>query len=182
MTPKPLHSDPLYIPQGEHGVVRVFAAQLTHDERQLLQQDPARLHSLLGNPDLTPAQIDMVQIADLGDLGLGGYLAEGHDVPETALNLGALAEVKGTVLIVPSAALSAFGGTIHPAEGVSLVGTYLSADADPARLWPAAAADQADAIRPASAPNPGAPTRRAPAGPVVTLAVVLLALAVWWWL
>ncbi len=179
MTPDPLHPDPLHIPQGERGVVRVFAVQLTHDERQLLQQAPARLHDLLGNPDLNPAQIDVVQIADLGDLGLGGYLAEGHDVPEAALNMGALADIKGTVLIVPSAALSATGGTIHPSGGVSLVGTYMSADADPARLWPAAPAGQTDTIRPTIAPAP-APTRRAPAGPIVAVAVVLVALALWW--
>lgn len=173
--------DPLHIAQGERGVLRVFTADLTPDQWRDVQQGDAAaaVYALLGAVGLNAAQVDVVRIADLGDLGLGGYLVEGHDVPEDALRPDAarLQNLTGTVLIVSSAALSDTGGQLYPAEGVGLFATYLQASAAPPDLWPAPPPEPAD---PLPAPRPPAAPSLVPAGPIIAVAVVLVALAVWW--
>ncbi|MES2666546.1 MAG: hypothetical protein V4712_10630 [Pseudomonadota bacterium] len=173
--------DPLHIAQGEQGVLRVFTADLTPDHWQDMQQgdSAAAVYALLGATGLKAAQVEVVRIADLGDLGLGGYLAAGHDVPEAALRPDAarLKSLTGTVLIVSSGALSDTGGTLRPADGVVPFATYLQVGAAPADLWPAPSPAPPEAT---PAPPPPPASSLVPAGPIIALAVVLVALAVWW--
>ena len=68
-------------------------------------------------PGIDAERTVTVRLSDLGGMSLGGYLSEGFGVPDEALMArdAELREAKGTVLAVPSSAVT---GPIEPADGL----------------------------------------------------------------
>ena len=114
------------IPAHDRDGLRVFTARLTPDD---LKRDKASLvASLLNDPDLDPAFVEIFDLADLSGLGLAGYLAEGLGVPESAITDRArLDALSGPVLILLSKALHGRAVTLTPDPRLTLVGTYAEA-------------------------------------------------------
>lgn len=98
----------LNIPANERGVVRVFALSCPPEQARFLQE-PGALAQALALTELDLEHVDIIQITDLEDLGLAGYLREGLGIPESELAplLADLNRLKGWALILRSAA---FGG------------------------------------------------------------------------
>lgn len=112
------------IPAHDRNGVRVFTAGLTPDD---LRRDKAALaESLLGDPHLDPAFIEIFDLADLSGVGFSAYLTEGLGVPESALALdrSRLDALAGPVLILLSKALHGREVTLTPDPRLTLVGTY----------------------------------------------------------
>ena len=73
----------LTIPAHDRDGVRVFTARLTPED---LRRDKAALAAtLLGDPHLDPAYLEIFDLSDLTGVGLSRYLSEGLGVPATAL-------------------------------------------------------------------------------------------------
>lgn len=167
----------LTIPAVDDLGVRVFQADLSPDD---MQRDKARLvQSLLGDPDLDPAHVELFDVADLSDFGLAGYLSEGLGVPDTALTAdrGKLQAVRGPVLILLSKELHGREATLSLDPRLSLLGTYREVR-PPVHFepLPTAAAEGVLAAPPLPAP-PQRPTLAfVPAG----LALGLVALVALW--
>lgn len=119
-------TEPLAIPAGERGTVRVFAVELPPEEAQGFAADPAAVARALGAPALDPAHVDVFPVSRIAALGLPALLAEGHGIPPAALEQDAetLAALDGHVVLVSSGAFGGTGGTLAVAPPLRLVGTY----------------------------------------------------------
>ena len=123
--------DPLIVRPGEHGIVRVFALDLPDEQARFLREDGAAAQ-MLGTGPLDPAHVDVIQLRDLEEFGLTGYLAEGLGIPEADLardrpQLDALTD---WVLVVRSNAFESTGTSIVPVDGVRLVATLGEPETD----------------------------------------------------
>lgn len=162
---------PVTIPAHDRHGIRVFSVLLTPQE---LQRDKSSLvTSLLGDPDLDPAHVELFDTADLAGVGLAGYLAEGLGVPEAALapDRARLEAVKGPVLILRSLALHGRAVTLTPDPRLTLIATYAE-DRPPVHFEPLPSAAARGSLHPA---GPAAPPPRMPR--VAMLLGTLLVLA-----
>jgi len=171
----------LNVPANEHGVVRVFSLSMSAEEARNLKQDAEMQRAVLGVELLNERGVEVFQIADLGDVGLMGYLREGVDAVEDDLKrdrarLGAL---EGWVMIVYSSAFDGQEVILAPAPELTLIGRYGQTQIDTTPIELTAESAQ---------PYTGAPTATPPqpakggAGSTLVVAgiIVLLGLAVWW--
>ncbi|MCA8881428.1 MAG: hypothetical protein KDA73_16075 [Rhodobacteraceae bacterium] len=174
------------VPAGETGILRLFTLAMADpaatDLRESLaeQRDDAGalLARALGATDIDPYWVALIDIRDLGELGLEGYLAEGHDVPAEALKetRPALEAATGTVLAVPSRAFGAEAQELDPAPWLIPLATY-DTKRDPAPVEPLPKAEVLPRPPRPTAPSPlpdPAPQRRS-LGPLVLLAIVIVA-------
>jgi hypothetical protein len=114
----------LSIPAHDRLGIRVFSADLTPEE---MQCDKARLvPTLLGDPDIDPAHVELFDVADLSDIGLAGFLTEGLGVPDDALagDRSRLLGLKGPVLVLLSKALHGREVTLSIDPRLTLIGSY----------------------------------------------------------
>lgn len=113
----------LTIPAHDRDGLRVFTARLSPDD---LARDKASLaESLLGDPHLDPAFIEIFDLADLSGVGLPTYLSEGLGVPFDAIsNRAQLDALSGPVLILLTKALHGREVTLTLDPRLTLVGTY----------------------------------------------------------
>lgn len=106
------------VPASEHGVIRLFAIDLEPAE-VLAFQDPVYddaddvvwpLKTALGAKLLDQDFVEVFDVADLGELGLSGYLTQGVGIAQTEVDAHhlALAAAKGHLLLVTSAAFGGF--------------------------------------------------------------------------
>lgn len=118
-------SDPLTIAAGEHGVIRVFALEMRPEQAAFLRE-PGAVDQMLGVEGLDPAQIDVIRLADLEDLGLAGYLTEGCGIPEDQIapDRAKLAALTGYVLVLRSRAFGGRAVRLTPAPGLRLIASY----------------------------------------------------------
>ncbi|MDX5349466.1 MAG: hypothetical protein LPJ95_02005 [Paracoccaceae bacterium] len=157
------------IPAHDRHGVRVFSAALSPQE---VQRDKAGLvASLLRDPDLDPAHVELFDTADLSGVGLAGYLAEGLGVSETALapDRARLDALTGPVLILRSRALHGRAVTLDPDPRLTLIATYAE-DRPPVHFEPLPTSAAQGSLHPT---GPAAPPSRVP-----RLAMVLGALLV----
>lgn len=168
------------IPQGEQGQTRVFSLSVSDAQAEALARDTARQMTLLGVGALNADGIEVFALCDLGDLGLAGYLREGIDVDEQALNQDKvkLAALDGWVMLLHSRAFSGAALTLVPAPELTLIGSYAQTPIKPAQLDMGAKSAGPYTGTPDSPVVP-APSRRA-RGSVVIGALVLIALAILW--
>lgn len=161
-------TDPLAIPAGERHTLRLFALDMARPELDRLarpdasnaaaQTDRAALLSaLLGVPSLDPDFVEVFDTADLADIGLTGYLAEGGNIPDAQIapDRGRLDAVKGPVLVLFSRAFQAQAVTLHPDPRLTLIGTYTE-EVPPIHFEPlptAAAQGSLSPMPPASPPT-----------------------------
>ena len=76
--------------------------------------------------------MEVFALADLGELGLVGYLREGVDVPEADLQADRqkLSGLDGWVMLVHSSAFGGQGVVLTPWSEITLIGTYAQQQAD----------------------------------------------------
>ncbi|MEM6940310.1 MAG: hypothetical protein AAF943_04910 [Pseudomonadota bacterium] len=119
------------IPPHEFGVTRVFSLSMTSREAQAVKNDPHLRAKALGAAPRSESSVEVFAIADLGDLGLAGYLRDGVDAaPEDiAKDRARLAALEGWVLIVHSSAFSPEGATLTLMAEMTPIGTYRQVDA-----------------------------------------------------
>jgi len=165
-------SQTLEIPADDHGKIRVFAISVAPELLQRLTPSERLnwLSQALGGADLT-AHAELFPVSDLDEVGLAGYLSEGHGIDQTALapDLPKLAALSGWVAVLPSTGL-ATAGTLPLAPEVTLIATY----SEPQTDWTPVALET-DSAAPHSAPN--APVKKpmsdARIGGMVATAVLL---------
>jgi hypothetical protein len=147
----------LFIPAHDRLGVRVFTVALTPDE---MQRDKATfVQTLLGDPDIDPAYVELFDVADLSDIGLAGFLSEGLGVPEAALESDRilLQGLKGPVLVLLSKALHGRAVTLTPDPRLTLIGTYTE-DRPPVHFEPLPSAATQGVLAPP--PLPSSPPQR----------------------
>jgi hypothetical protein len=174
------------VPAGETGILRLYtlamsdpAATDLHESLGEQRGDAgALLAQALGATEVDPYWVALIEIRDLGELGLEGYLAEGHDVPAEALKdtRPAIEAATGTVIAVPSRAFGGQPQELDPAPWLIPLATY-DTTREPAPLGALPKAEVA--------PRPPRPTAPAPLpepapqdrglGPLVLLAIVIVA-------
>jgi len=113
----------------EHGVIRLYSLDMRPEEARFLQE-PGAVSQFLGVETLDMDHVEVFPVADLEELGLDGYLAEGLGVPEDQFDRAALRARTGWVLMLRS---RAFGGRALdlPLPAVmTLIGTYREAGTD----------------------------------------------------
>jgi len=164
------------VPALETGVIRVFALSLTDTSAQALKSDATALQSALGT-SVDSTHIEVFPMADLGEIGLAGYLLEGNDVPADQISPDRvkLDKLGGWVLIVFSRAFAGQAATLIPAPALTLIGTYGARPTD----WSATQTIEADSAKPYTAPPETVkkkPSDAAMSGRVATLVLILLAL------
>jgi hypothetical protein len=171
------------IPAHEHGCTRLFAINRPAQDMSRALKTGTRAglaQELLGQP-VTEDKVEIFPLADLAGVGLPGYLREGHAVPsdQIARDHGKLDALDGYVMLVRSGAFGDNGVTLTPSKDVTLIGTYGEVEADMSVTPMESAAAQ---------PYTGAPAETAPIAPrsgasgtLIVLGLVLLVLiAVWW--
>lgn len=159
----------------ERGLIRLFALDLPPEEIAAFAapgpQGRWPLRDSLGASDLDQDHVECFDIADLEELGLGGYMTEGLGIAadEIARDGARLANLSGPVVIVFSAAFAGIAQTLTPRAPLRWIGTYRE-DSAPVRFQP---------LPDASARGNLAPARSAPANnPHLTLLWAILALPV----
>ena len=105
----------LTIPANDHGQIRIFATD-TH-------ASVTGLSAMFGT-DLDPTYVDIVKIADLGDMILTDYIAQGYDLTPDAADKAAVNAVTGTAILVLSRATEGREVTLTLAPGLRHVTTY----------------------------------------------------------
>jgi hypothetical protein len=176
-------SDKIEIKATEAGVVRVFAVDIPADHIAAFtaRNGTWPLAEALGADTLDPAQVEVFDASDLTGVGLPGYLADGHAIPEEQLEplRGQLMAQKGVLMILPSRAFQGVAQTLTPRAPVSLIAT-LREEADTVTF---AALPDASARNPVETPQEDAPDKKTPSdaamsGRVATVVLLVLALLV----
>lgn len=182
-------SDTFHIKAGERGVVRLFRIDLPPEEIKTFSENDLMtgrwpLKEALGIEDVNATFIDVFSVAELGELGLAGYMTEGLGVSQAELAddgafLGAL---DGHVLTVLSGAFKGLAVTLQPSPPLRWIGTYRE-DRAPVqfeKLPDEAAVSEAE---PEPVPKKKKPSDAAMSGKVATLALLvffaLTALMIW---
>lgn len=176
-------SDKIEIKASETGVVRVFAVDIPADRIAAFtaRNGSWPLAEALGAETLDPAQVEVFDASDLAGVGLPGYLADGHAIPQKQLEplRTQLMAQKGVLMVIPSRAFQGTAQTLNPRDPVSLVAT-LHEEADPVTFG---ALPDASARTPAEAPQEDATDKKTPSdaamsGRVATVVLLVLALLV----
>jgi hypothetical protein len=179
----------LNVTETERGRLRLFGVEADHPEAHALiaalddrrPEDAAKLvQAALGTPDTGGDWLFVVRMADLGELGLDGYLSQGHEVPRDELDAArpALSAATGTVLVVDTRAFTARPVTLAPAPfltPLAEVQTDVSLPALPAHDPAPATTPGGSQTRFAQGPEDGLKT--APRGyliPGLVLAAILI--------
>jgi len=116
----------IVIPEGERGVVRVFALDLPEDEARVFAADPGAVGRALGADGLDPGYIDVFPVSRVAALGLATFLSEGHGIAPSELEPDAarLEGLDGHVAIVSSRAFRDQARALTVAPPLRLVGTW----------------------------------------------------------
>lgn len=112
------------ISASETGVVRIFAIDLATDAAQAF--DIAALQHALGSSELNADHVDLLEIADLEELGLRGYLTDGmgiaaEEITPFAMQLDAL---DGRVAVIRSAAFTGTHQTLSPRAPLRWIASF----------------------------------------------------------
>lgn len=170
-------TDPLIVGTGEKGIVRLFALDMAPERARFLRDEPGAAAQVLGVAALDDDQIEVFALADLDDLGLDGYLAEGFGIAgdRIARDRAALLAVTGWAMAIRS---RAFGGrALHlaPAKGVRPVGAW----AEPGTDWTGGRIDTAGARRAGASPRAARAHAQRIGGTVFALVIAIVVAIVW---
>lgn len=177
-------SDRIDVPAGEHGVTRLFALSLSGEAARTLalppEDTPATpeswpLMAALGTEVLDPAWVDVIDVNEMGDIGLRGYLAQGLGVPDTELRDAQpqIAALRGLAVVVGSRAFGGQAVTLRPKAPLRWVASFRETPDIPSMEQtphPSAAPE-----RPAAAPFTHSPEKAVSfAGKLTVLLIALL--------
>ncbi|WP_108485182.1 hypothetical protein [Oceaniglobus ichthyenteri] len=129
---------PITIPANEHGIVRLFALpyklamEVNHGETL------APLAKALGVAELDAEHVQIVNPAQLGEMGLTALLGDGHGIaPETlGPERARLNALSGEVAIVRSRAFGGAARTLALKDGCTLIAAFSEQGAPPPHLTP----------------------------------------------
>jgi hypothetical protein len=175
-------SAPVTIPAGEIGVLRLFALDMPREQVRFLRDEPGAIDDVLGTAGLNPEDVEIFPVSDLDDLGLPGYLHEGHAVPEDQIapTRARLDAQTGFVMVLHSRAFGGRATTLTPARSLIPLGTYSATPTD----WTARPQPAPASARPHSGPpaSPRANRARARTIGASIFAVVMAVVALLLWL
>jgi len=133
-------TDPLTVPAGERGIIRLFALDMPPEQVRFLSE-PGAVAQLLGVADLDPAQTDIITLDDLKDIGLAGYLEQGFSIPADQIDHTQLDALTGHALLIRSRAFKGQAATLTPDPKITLIATYT----EPSTDWSATPIETASA-------------------------------------
>lgn len=124
---------------------------------------------------------ELIALADLADIGLSGYLADGYAVPDAQLKdaRSKLDALDGYVLLVFSAAFGGTETTLSPGAHLTLIGTFGETQPDMISLPLDAEAAQPYTGTPHA--RAATPPKKNASGSLVVAALVILAGLILWW-
>lgn len=177
------------IPQGERGVVRVFALSMEAGAARRLKANaapeeagaPTPIEAALGVTGIDANFVEVFPLKDISEIGLDGYLEEGSGIDPARLDPDRrkLAALEGWVLLVYSAAFGGRGATLDPAPELTLVGTY----SEPGVDWSEQARLRSAATQGTAAPARKRTSDAAMSGRIAAIALLVMflltALVVW---
>ncbi len=135
----------------------------------------------MGVEHVNAAGVEVFGVADLGDLGLAGYLRDGIDAQEVDLtrDRAKLAALDGWVMLLHSSALEGESTVLRLQPELTLIGTYSPhmMDKMPVEITSEAAQPYTGApnITPPKAPN------ASKGGSLVVLGLAVMAALLLWW-
>lgn len=112
---------PAHVAPFDHGILRLWAidestpvgaalvAALSDEPR-----NAGPVMKALGAERVDPYWIDLVTMADIGEIGLAGYLAEAYEIPAEALAAADLTTGASHIVVVPSRAFADHEQTLSP--------------------------------------------------------------------
>ncbi|GGO59316.1 hypothetical protein SAMN05444398_10977 [Roseovarius pacificus] len=169
-------SDRIEIKPTEHGVVRVFTVDLTPDQVEAFNRRNGNwpLQQALGAEALNPDHVELFPLSDLDELGLSGYLEQGHGIPvaELAGMRARLDGLAGHVLIVTSRAFDGQAQVLTPRAPLHLIASF-NEETAPVSFDPL----PSEAARGTTGDKPG-PNDAAMSGRIASLALLVLFLLV----
>ncbi|WP_424985153.1 hypothetical protein [Microbulbifer sp. S227A] len=115
-------SELITVSAQETGVLRLFALDMPREQVRFLDE-PGALDDVLGVSGLDTDHVEIFPVGDLDELGLRGYLAEGHAIPKDQLD-ASLADVTGHVLLLHSRAFGGKAITLTPDAALRPLGVY----------------------------------------------------------
>lgn len=110
------------IPANDHGQIRVFATDMVLP-KDVTDKTPAGLAGIFGAA-LDHTFVDVVRIADLGDMTLSAYIAEGYDMTADAADKLAIDAIRGFAILVLSRAFAGEAVTLQLTNGLMHVTTF----------------------------------------------------------
>jgi hypothetical protein len=124
-------TDPLTIAAGDRHGLYVFALDAPLSVVNTLKSGnndagPHPLAALFGVSESESRHVEVINPADLGELGLSGYLIDGHGVPapQIAPDKGRLDALTGPVLLLAAKAFDGRQTTLHLDPRLDLIGSY----------------------------------------------------------
>lgn len=155
-------TDPLIVPAGERGVVRVFALQIEAGGIQALRA-PGAMGAALGAPGIDADYVEAFPLTDLAGVGLAAYLTDGCGVPEAVIapEAARLDALDGSVMVVLSRAFGGKTTQLHPSVQLELVGVYAETPVDWSSNGPIETASARPGMAPAPQTAPARPSRLA---------------------
>ncbi|MBE0453713.1 MAG: hypothetical protein IBX58_08540 [Roseovarius sp.] len=162
----------LDIPAHEAHVLRVFAVM------DAALSDEAVI-AALGADGLARDEIELFDVADLQEMSLSSYLAEGHGIGAAALSelRGQLDTLKGRVLLVPTRAFGGRATRLEVGATLRLVGRF-EEERTPVRFAPLPSGGAEGVVAPSGEGRSGRAARLAALGFFCGLAL-LAALVIW---
>ena len=167
-------SETFTIRANEHGLIRVFVVDLP--KREIDGFDVAHA---LGPGALDPAQVELFDLSDIGEIGLSGYMNEGLGIAPDELDAPRLDALSGPVLILRSAAFRGQAVTLTPKAPLRWIGTYAE-QTTPVKFepLPAGKPENGGASEPKTRPSDAAMSGRV-AMTALLVIFALTALMVW---
>lgn len=153
-------TNPLHVPPNDSKTIRVFGFAGSETAFQALSPQPDGnwpLKQALGATHLDPEGVETFDVAELGDLGLSGYLAEGNAIPDDQIAAlrPALDNIAGYAVLVYANAFGGIEQTLSPAPELEFVGLFRQPGTD----W-SATPITSDSAKPYSAPPADTPHPR----------------------
>lgn len=127
-------TDPLHVRDAEFGTVRIFGLRGTEAEiARMTERRPdaeGKLHwpllAELGVDHLDESHVEVFDVAQLGDIGLTGYMEEGLGIPaaEIAAHRALLENEGGKVVILLAGAFGGQAAQIAPSDKLTFLGLF----------------------------------------------------------
>ena len=177
-----MSADPLTVPAGETGVVRVFSLEVDDDTAQTLRTDDGLLPPMLGLHAIDADHVEVVPVSDLAGVGMVTYLVEGQGISEADLSkdIAALEALTGHVAVIRSSAIVDRPAQLAPGPELTFVAAFSEERPEfaPRDLT-------SEAARPYSGAAPqddGRPGRSLRTGSALVALMLILVLGLIWWI
>lgn len=168
-----------FVPAGEFGRVRVFALAPSIVPNATNDDSFTALATALGTPSLDPADVQLVDVGTLGDLGFAGFLQAAYGISTDQI-VPAVLNAEGHVAVLRSGAFGGRETMLSEAGGAELIATLDEPQAAPPLATPLSS-DSAESGSLAAGDAPHTRKRMSDArigGMVATVVLLFLAIFV----